>query len=223
MEKSHERLQLARARAKYNTASEAARAFGWNEITYRAHENGIRGIRPEAAERYARAFGVDASWILEERGRGPSGNILPTPKRMPIVPAPQLGNDLIPILGRALGGEGGRLLFSGDPVGYVGRPEVLAGVPGAYATYYDGDSMWPRYKPGELLWIQPDRPPRKGDDVLVQLRSKNDGEFLEGYIKEFVAWTPTLLILTQHNPKIEITFPRELIRSVHFVRGHLSP
>jgi len=61
---THERLQEARKKAGFETASDAARAFGWNEITYRAHENATRGLRRPMAERYAKAFRIKAEWLI---------------------------------------------------------------------------------------------------------------------------------------------------------------
>lgn len=60
----HGRLQIARSKAGYQTASEAARAFGWNENTYRSHENGERGLKRPVAERYAKAFKVSPAYLL---------------------------------------------------------------------------------------------------------------------------------------------------------------
>jgi len=62
--KPHERLQQARRQAGYATATSAAEAYGWPPSTYLGHENGSRGINQDAAQRYARAFGVSWSWIL---------------------------------------------------------------------------------------------------------------------------------------------------------------
>lgn len=59
-----ERLKQARLSRGYATAADAARAYGWSIVTYTSHENGTRGIRPDAAERYARAFGLSAAEIL---------------------------------------------------------------------------------------------------------------------------------------------------------------
>lgn len=64
MTEVNERLKDARARAGYETATDAARAFGWNDVTYRAHENGGRGLKPSIAKRYASAFKVSADWLL---------------------------------------------------------------------------------------------------------------------------------------------------------------
>lgn len=66
--KPHSRLRLARKDAGFNEATEAAKAFGWNPVTYLSHENGTRGLRPSIAERYARAFRVPAEWLLYGKG-----------------------------------------------------------------------------------------------------------------------------------------------------------
>ena len=64
----HERLIAARTEAGYETASDAARAYGWNENTYRSHENGERGIKSIVAEKYSRAFNVSLAYILTGEG-----------------------------------------------------------------------------------------------------------------------------------------------------------
>jgi phage repressor protein C with HTH and peptisase S24 domain len=46
--------------------------FGWSPITYRAHESGLRGLRRDAAARYAAAFNVSEAWLLTGEG-GPEG------------------------------------------------------------------------------------------------------------------------------------------------------
>ena len=60
------RLQQAREAAGFDNPTDAARAFGWNPVTYRAHESSGRGI-PRQAERYAKAFGVTPEWLLYGR------------------------------------------------------------------------------------------------------------------------------------------------------------
>jgi hypothetical protein len=62
-----ERLQKARSAAGFVNASEAARRFGWNENSYRSHENGQRGFT-DTADRYAIAFDVRVEWLLYDRG-----------------------------------------------------------------------------------------------------------------------------------------------------------
>lgn len=58
------RLKMARKDAGYDSAADAAKAFGWKISTYTAHENGQNPIRHEVAERYSKAFRVNPKWIL---------------------------------------------------------------------------------------------------------------------------------------------------------------
>lgn len=64
MSAPHERLQQAREERGYATGTAAAEAFGWPISTYLGHENGSRGLRADAARRYAAALGADPAWLL---------------------------------------------------------------------------------------------------------------------------------------------------------------
>lgn len=80
-----ERLQEARAKAGFQNPTDAAKAYGWGQSTYISHENGTRGLKPEVAERYAKAFRVPAEWILYGKGKkGP-------PESRPIRTVPVVG------------------------------------------------------------------------------------------------------------------------------------
>lgn len=68
MSDASDRLRNLRIKKGFETASDAAKAFGWNEHTYKSHENGTRGIRPDLARKYATAFGSTASHILYGTG-----------------------------------------------------------------------------------------------------------------------------------------------------------
>lgn len=59
-----ERLKSARKQAGFKTAGGAAEAFGWNPSAYRHHENGTRDYDVAAAKKYARAFRVEAGYLL---------------------------------------------------------------------------------------------------------------------------------------------------------------
>lgn len=64
MDSPADRLRRARIARGYATASDAARAFGWPVPTYTHHENGTRRLSPAAAERYGKAYGVSAAYLL---------------------------------------------------------------------------------------------------------------------------------------------------------------
>ncbi|RWB29621.1 MAG: transcriptional regulator [Mesorhizobium sp.] len=64
-EEPRHRLQQARAKAGFDSPSEAARAFREiNVNTLISHENGNRPISKKAAQTYGKAFDVEAGWIL---------------------------------------------------------------------------------------------------------------------------------------------------------------
>lgn len=66
-----ERLRIARLRAGYETAKEAALALGFPVSTYLGHENGSRGYPAKKAAIYARKFKVREQWLLYGVGDGP--------------------------------------------------------------------------------------------------------------------------------------------------------
>ena len=130
-------------------------------------------------------------------------------------PSPPLGALDVPVMGRSKGGDGGEFEFNGQVMGWVQRPPHLIGVLDAYATYVDGESMYPRYKPGETVWTNPSKPFTRGDDIIVQLHPEEEGGTPRGYIKEFVKWEPKYLVVSQFNPPMEIKYDREMVISTH--------
>ncbi|ACL58731.1 putative phage repressor [Methylobacterium nodulans ORS 2060] len=172
--------------------------------------------------RVASVLGKPPEWITTSSKTKPGtrGAVIPEANASAPVAAPRYGG-LMPVLGVAKGGSDGRLIFNGQVIESVPRPAALENVEGAYAVYVSGDSMHPRFKAGEQVWVHPHRPPKRGDDVVVQLYAEDEGDPPEGYIKEFVAWTPSMLILYQHNPAGEFEIDRALVKSVHTVIGSL--
>lgn len=64
MNDASDRLRALRIKQGFSTAKEASDAYGWNEHTYKSHENGIRGIKLPAARKYASAYHSTAGYIL---------------------------------------------------------------------------------------------------------------------------------------------------------------
>lgn len=69
-----ERLRDARKKAGFESASDAARELGWQTSTYIHHENGTRSFTVDAAKRYARAYRVNAAWLLDLDGTARRGS-----------------------------------------------------------------------------------------------------------------------------------------------------
>lgn len=135
-----ERLQKARKKAGYETAAEAARAYGWGVSTYISHENGTRGIRPQVAERYGKAFKLPASDLIFEPKR-------PNEK----TPAKQEARSLVPLVGFVAAGAEAHYFGDGNPIDEVQAPlnrsdetvavevrgESLGSVFNQWLVYYD--------------------------------------------------------------------------------------
>lgn len=74
MDNPASRLRVARLRAGYETAKDAAEALGFPVSTYLAHENGSRGYPAKKAYTYARRFKVREQWLLYGVGEAPGTN-----------------------------------------------------------------------------------------------------------------------------------------------------
>jgi len=121
-----------------------------------------------------------------------------------------------PVRGITLGGEGGEFTFNGGEIDIVRRPLALIGVDNAFAVYVAGDSMAPRFEPGELLFVHPGRPPQPGDDVLVESHG-GDGEPGACYLKRLVRRAGGTVVLGQFNPVREIRIDAKKVQAIHKV------
>ena len=125
----------------------------------------------------------------------------------------------IPVYGTALGAplqltslrEGNGMvaveqteLNTGDTIDYFRRPPMLEGRKDIYGIYVYGESMWPRFKPGDKALVDPKRPPSIGDDVVVQIRGNGDDTQTDSVvsvlIKTLVRRSGSFVELEQYNP-----------------------
>lgn len=120
----------------------------------------------------------------------------------------------IPVYGHAMGGKEGQFILNGNRIQDVLAPPALAGVSGAYAVLVAGESMEPRYHPGETVYVNPRLPIRRGDYVVAQIMGE-DADQPEAYVKRFVGQDAHVLRLEQFNPKKTLEFPRRKVVSVH--------
>ncbi len=216
-----DRLRKARADAGYSSVKDASEALGVGYPTYAAHENASRGIRPDAAERYARKFKVSSSWLLF--GDGEASRIQPSdaPQEPPnaIVGEklpPIMEQAKIPLYGHAVAGVDGEFVLNGNKLDDITAPPSLLGIHGAFAVTVSGDSMEPRYEDGETLFLDPRRRVSRGDYVVAQVQMEEEGPTL-AYIKKFVRHNSKELVLEQFNPPKLLTFPHEYVVSVDYV------
>jgi len=142
MSTAADRLRALRIRKGYATATDAAKAFGWNEHTYKSHENGIRGIRIEAARKYAFAYGSTPAHILT----GTAGGNAPQDSGLISVPIVARASAGAFRYDEGIGGES-------STVPAVPRRDVPAAV--QYSVIVDGPSVNKRIPDGAYAICAP--------------------------------------------------------------------
>jgi len=79
--------------------------------------------------------------------------------------------------------------------------------------------MAPRFEAGWLLHVNPNRPVRRGDNVVIQIRAQDEHTPPLAYVKVFECRTPTKLVVRQFNPPGELEWPNDDVVSIHRVIG----
>lgn len=186
-------------------------------------EKGERRLTLDWMTRLAGALGIEAKDLLPLPTRAPPAA---SPQNRPLLggeaaPGPPVPardpRDLIPVRSAARGGDEQEMFLEDGPIDYIARPHSLLHVRDAYSIYMIGDSMTPRFRPGQLLHINPYKPPQAGTGVVV---TKTDNVVL---IKEFVRRSATMLYLKQYYPAAELKYPLSEIRDIHIVVGLDEP
>lgn len=183
MSDAAERLRALRIKKGFANPIDAARAYGWNEHTYKAHENGIRGIRPDAARKYASAYGSTAAHIL-----GLGNGAVEKPAVNQVVH--------VPVIARVSAGT----FRYDEPLDYEGEavPAVLRsdiGNASQYSVIVDGPSVNKRIPDGAFAICVPldEYPGGAQHGQLVHVVRERAGLF-ENTIKE-LRFTPAGRIL----------------------------
>lgn len=122
----------------------------------------------------------------------------------------------IPVFGAAQGGIGFDVTDVDAPVDWLPRPQYLDGANDPYGVYIVGDSMEPRFFAGEIVFVHPGKPVKRGDYVVVQLAA---GSEKHAIVKQFRGFGDGHLLLEQLNPPKEVRFPRDAVLAVHRIVG----
>ena len=97
----------------------------------------------------------------------------------------------------------------------ITRPPALYGARDLYAVYFHGESMQPRFEPGEVGIVDPRRPAGPGDYVLVQLNAGNCDDVVSVLVKRMVRQNARELVLEQFNPPLTFKVPKSRVQRVH--------
>lgn len=124
------------------------------------------------------------------------------PRDVPVVGTAECGDIDFPVDGSMVAVEA-MTLDVDDVVDHVRRPASLDNRRDVYAIYFRGDSMAPRYEPGELAYVDPRRAPSAMSYVILQLRAPdgNGGERIVRVLaKRLIRKTAAFYELEQFNP-----------------------
>lgn len=112
----------------------------------------------------------------------------------------------VPVYGLAAGSVTGAFTLTSEAVEWVRRPPGLTGARDAYALFVTGSSMEPRFFPGDVVYVAPHRPVRRGDVVVIQQRD-HEQSGTQVWLKVFEKKDEKFVHATQYNPPAEVKFP----------------
>lgn len=213
----------------------AAQAAGY------AHGSGIQRyidaafdsrLTPDVAKKFATAFAgrgsppITAGEVFSLTGLAETIPSNAIPFRMEGASLDRMRDD-IPVYGTALGAaeviDGDAIeqtfLNTGEVIEYIKRPVILNGRTDVYGLYVVGSSMSPRFEEGEVIYVDPKRPPRNGDDVVVYLvDADGDGERAASVlVKRLMRSAVDFLELQQFEPRITFRIEQSRVTKKHRV------
>lgn len=122
---------------------------------------------------------------------------------------------LVPLYGLVGASSGSRFTLAEQNLrGYVPMHPNQMNVRDAFALEVADVSMSPRYEPGEVIYVAPNRWPRAGQDCVVVTTGP------EGLLKRFVRRVgDEKIVLHQLNPEQDLEIALEDLASIHTVVG----
>lgn len=121
---------------------------------------------------------------------------------------------LVPLFGWVGAATHSRLTIADQNLrGYVPMHPNQVNVRDAFALEVADVSMIPRYEPGEIVYVAPNRRPRTDQDCVVVTTSD------EGLLKRFVRWGQDKLTLHQLNPDTDLEIALKDVAQIHTVVG----
>lgn len=218
-------LILQQTASKGETLASASKKIGKNHAYLQQFvKRGIPAKLPEDARRkLAAVLSVDETALgapepLPPISTMPVTGLVRTPGNAQVL-GPIPPGIMIPLYGQASAGKDGEFPWNGEPIQPVMAPPSLNGVRDAYAVLVAGDSMIPKYRSGDTVFVHPHRPAHRGDFVVVQIEG-DEGQPPLAYVKRFVSLDLRMLRLEQLNPRKVLTFPAKRVKTVDRIIGN---
>ncbi len=197
-------------------------------------ETGQRKMTVDWAVKLAQSLGVEPARLLGLEAVAPSAATAGSP-RNPAAPPPLLRRtgpnapppayappapvaEPMPVRAAARGGVDQEMFLEDGPIDWIAKPDYLKNARDPYAMYVVGESMMPRFRPAQLLHVNPHKPPAAGAGVVVVKRSR------AVLVKEFVRRGPDGVVLREYQPTArEFTVANEDLDTIHTVVGLQEP
>ncbi|PWC53058.1 transcriptional regulator [Azospirillum sp. TSH7] len=187
-------------------------------------ETGQRKMTVDWAVKLARPLGVEPALLLglDVPAAPPAVHRPARPALAPLLrtaPVPQAqAAASMPVRAAARGGVDQEMFLEDGPIDWIARPDYLKNARDPYAMYVVGDSMMPRFRPAQLLHVNPHKPPAPGSGVVVVKRNK------AVLVKEFVRRGADAVILREYRPADrEFAVALEDLDTLHTVVGLQEP
>lgn len=184
-------------------------------------ETGQRKMTVDWAVKLARPLGVEPTVLLGLDPASPSAGPRPRATPPPLLralPASSLVPEPMPVRAAARGGVDQEMFLEDGPIDWIAKPDYLKNARDPYAMYVVGESMMPRFRPAQLLHVNPHKPPAAGAGVVVVKRSK------AVLVKEFVRRAPEGVVLREYRPADrEFVVADEELDTIHTVVGLQEP
>jgi transcriptional regulator with XRE-family HTH domain len=156
-------------------------------------ESGGRRVQAHELVKFAAVFGVPVPpFGLEEDGASFDNQ--------------EADATLAPIYGVISDNAGGWLILRHEePIDRKPRAPHFAKSAKVFGLYAPDDAMAPRFKPGEIAWVDPARPPKPGDEVALIGKAKGAGPE-RVLLAELRSLSPDRIVITQHKDQQEQAF-----------------
>lgn len=186
----HEKIKIAREERGLSQA-QLAKAVGISQPAIKKIESG---------ETQKSRFLPEVIRFLELDGQG-LGRFIPSA-------GSELGrNNDLRIYAAAEGGPG-EMVVSTDPIDIVQRPWYLRNVKDGYGVVIIGESMSPKFEPGDVVIVNPRLPPIRNKPAIF-IAGEQTGGFT-ATIKLLIRETPAEWQVRQFNPRREFVLPKKI-------------
>lgn len=181
------------------TQADAARVLGLDSSQMTRTFKGSRRLQIHEARKLREWLGMEATSSVS------GGPVMGSVSVMP---------GLVPLYGWVGASSAERLTLADENLlGAVPMHPLQANVREPFALQVQDESMTPRYEPGEVIYLAPNRWPARGKYLVLET---NDGN---GLLKQFLRRETDRVILRQFNPDQELVILNDNIRAVHTVIG----